>query len=107
MSGEYWVICLEEILGDHGVEATSEQIQAIAEDVQSCAGVQGEYSAPVEHPAQREAEDLRKQLKIERSKVFCTACQGTGRMIERVGSGHSSNSGCWKCNGQGSIGGSV
>ena len=32
MSIEYWVICLEEILGEHGVEATSEQISAMAKD---------------------------------------------------------------------------
>lgn len=104
MSTEYWVICLEEILGDHGVEATSEQIAAMAKDFDSCASVQGEYSAPVEHPAVREADELRKQLKREQSKVFCKTCQGTGRLVERISSSHVSDSSCWKCNGHGSIG---
>lgn len=103
MSREYWKICLEEILGEHGIEATSEQIEAMAGDFESCASVQGEYSAPVENPAVREAEELRTQLKREQSKVFCVTCQGTGRLIENISSSHYSNSDCWKCRGAGKL----
>lgn len=107
MSIEYWVICLEEILGDHGIEASSEQISAIASDIQSCASVQGEYSAPVDHGSESEADKLRAQLKAEQSKVFCMTCQGTGRLIDSISSSHGSNSQCWKCNGHGSIRGAA
>lgn len=107
MNKEYWVICVEEILGDHGVEATSEQIEAIAEDIQSCAGVQGEYSAPADRGGQSEADQLLTQLRAEQSKVFCVTCQGTGRLVESISSSHCSNSQCWKCNGEGSIRGAA
>lgn len=103
MSKEYWVICLEEIFGDHGIEATSEQIEACASDIEGAAGVQSEYSAPVENPLMREADELRAKLKNEQSKVFCVTCQGTGRLIERISSSHYSNSDCWKCRGAGKI----
>lgn len=103
MSIEYWRICLEEILGDHGVDATSEQIEAMAKDFESCASVQSEYSAPVENPAVREADELRKKLKIEQSKVFCMTCKGTGRLIEIISSSHYSDSDCWKCRGTGKV----
>lgn len=101
MEKGYWQICVEEVLGNHGVEATSEQIAAIAEDIQSCAGVQGEYSAPVDRGGASETDKLRAELKAEQSKVFCVTCQGSGRIIESVGTSHSSSSQCWKCNGDG------
>jgi DnaJ-class molecular chaperone len=103
MSIEYWRICLEEILGDHGVEATSEQIEAMAKDFESCASVQGDYSAPVENPAVREAAELSRKLKIEQAKVFCVTCKGTGRLIEIISSSHYSDSDCWKCRGAGKL----
>jgi DnaJ-class molecular chaperone len=103
MNKEYWAICLEEILEDHGVEATSEQIEAMAKDFESCASVQGDYSSPVENPTVREADELRKQLKLEQSKVFCVKCQGAGRIVDRISSSHVSDSSCWKCNGAGKL----
>ena len=107
MSREYWVICLGEILSDHGIEATSEQIEAIASDVDSCSSKQGQHSHTPEHPAVRESAELTRKLKLEQSKVFCVTCQGTGRLIESISSSHSSNSSCWKCGGNGSIRGAA
>lgn len=107
MNKEYWVICVEEILGDHGVDATSEQIAAIAEDIQSCAGVHGEYSAPPDRGSVSEADKLRAQLKAEQAKVFCVTCQGTGRLVQIITPNHYSDSQCWKCNGEGSIRGAA
>ena len=101
MDKSYWVICVEEILGDHGVEATSDQIAAIANDIQSCASVHGEYSSTSDRGGETEADKLKAQLKAEQSKVFCVTCQGTGRLVESISSSHSSNSQCWKCNGAG------
>lgn len=103
MNREYWKICLEEILGEHGVEATSEQIEAMAGDFESCASVQGEYEAPVENPLIRETEILRKALEVEKAKVVCTVCNGRGRLIEQFSSSHCSDSDCWKCRGAGRI----
>lgn len=103
MSIEYWRICVEEILGDHGVEATTEQIEAMAKDFESCANVQGDYSAPIENPAVREAKELGRKLKIEQAKVFCKTCQGTGRLVEQFSSSHYSDSDCWKCRGTGKL----
>lgn len=100
MEKGYWKICVEEILGDHGVDATSEQIAAIAEDIKSCAGVQGDYSAPAERGIS-EADKLRAELKTERAMDFCVKCQGSGRLTGAVGTSHSSNSQYWVCNGAG------
>lgn len=100
MEKGYWQICVEEILGNHGVDATSEQIAAIAEDIKSCAGVQGDYLAPTDRGIS-EAHELRAELKTERSKEFCVKCQGTGQLTETVGTSHSSISQCWICKGAG------
>ena len=49
---------------------------------------------------QMKAEDLERQLRAEREKVHCRACNGRGRIIDDVGY-RSSNSQCFKCNGEG------
>lgn len=48
----------------------------------------------------RTEEDLRKEIRLEREKVTCRPCNGTGS-ITIPGPYHSSTSRCDKCNGMG------
>ena len=42
---DYWKISIEEILSEHGVVVTENQLRLIAEDIKGVAEVQGDYSA--------------------------------------------------------------
>jgi hypothetical protein len=63
-SVEYWRQCIPEILGDHGVCLPHETMDAIAQDVASCAGVECEATGvdAIPNPDRLEIANLRKQL---------------------------------------------
>lgn len=56
----------------------------------------------IPNPQTGEIEKLNRELRRERAKIHCHTCDGRGR-IETPGPYHSSNSQCWKCNGEGRV----
>ena len=100
----YWDICVEESFSAHGIDATAEQIAAVAGDMEVSASMRGEVTgaAYIPHPAVTANALLKQELSIERSKVVCPICFGRGRY--RIdGPVHSYSSDCPKCNGEGYI----
>lgn len=98
---DYWVECIESALEEHGVSANAEQIKRIAADVQISAENQGlAFHVPEYRPFNTEVEELRKQLREEKSKVLCKTCKGSGEEIV-PGFSHYSISQCWRCHGEG------
>ncbi|WP_425318772.1 hypothetical protein [Pseudomonas nitroreducens] len=97
---DYFAEGLAESLEEHGVEATSEQIKAIAKDVALFAESIGQALYVPESPGIREADLLQKELERERAKVVCRVCNGSGNTVSH-GPHHSAHSTCWKCNGEG------
>lgn len=100
----YWEECLAEAFGDAGITATKEQIDTVASWVEGAHenyGMAHGYNC-IPNPLQYENDTLRKKLDLERRKENCPICDGRGRIIT-PGPYHSSNSQCWKCNGEGKI----
>jgi len=56
MGKEYWRIAVEESLAEVGIEATSEQIDAIAEDMRTCQEMEYEASGRSQIPNPLQAE---------------------------------------------------
>ena len=83
---------------------TKEQLQEVAEDLMNAAEMWSEYSgeAYIPNPVEEELGKVKKELKLEKSKVSCPQCAGRGR-IYTPGPYHGSDSECWKCNGEGKI----
>lgn len=54
----------------------------------------------IPNPETDRADKAEKELKIERRKVHCRECSGSGR-IYTPGPYHGSDSQCWKCQGEG------
>jgi hypothetical protein len=100
---EYWIECVSIAADECGATLTKEQIACIADSVQGGHENYGLafYTPPAsESPYAREATELRKELRAEREKITCRACNGTGA-ITTYGGTFQSTSSCWKCNGQG------
>lgn len=57
----------------------------------------------IPNPIEQENKRLEKALQVEKSKVGCQTCQGTGRLESPVGTSHWSNTECYKCNGEGKV----
>lgn len=99
---DYWEECVSIALEDAEVTVTKEQLDIIVGGIE---GGHENYGMAHGHdcipnPLAQENSDLRLELKEEREKVHCEPCNGTGR-ITTYGPSHSSNSQCWKCNGEG------
>ena len=98
---EYWIECVESALEEHGVTASKDQVIAVAADVEVSHDNYGlAFYSPASDPRNSEIEQLREELAIERSKVSCSRCGGSGR-ITTQGPYHSSNSDCMTCDGYG------
>jgi len=97
----YWIEGVSSSLDEHGVDATAEQIAAIAEDMMGGASVQGEYSHQPRGHVESEADRLKRELERERRKVTCRPCGGTGTISAPLGTSHWSHSQCDRCNGTG------
>lgn len=78
----YWNECLAAACEEAGVNATSDQIAVIAGSVEVA------------------NERLKRELREERSKMPCSSCGGSGRIITQ-GPSHSAESECSKCRGEG------
>jgi len=101
---DYWHECIAEAFDDAGISATEKQIAVVAGWVE---GAHENYGTAHGHdvipnPMQLEAERLERELKAEREKIACPVCKGRGRIITQ-GPYHSSDSDCWKCNGEGRV----
>lgn len=101
---DYWKECITEAFEDAGIDATEDQIGTVAFWVE---GAHDNYSMAHGHdyipnPLVSENEDLKRELKKERDKVFCKECNGKGRIFQQ-GPYHSSDSECGKCRGEGRV----
>lgn len=99
---DYWREAVEIALSEAGVVATPEQIKDIGGSMECSAENIGQafYSPPAGEYEESESARLRRELKIEREKVYCKQCNGHGRIITQ-GPYHSSDSQCFKCHGDG------
>jgi len=101
---DYWEECIANALEETGLSATSEQIKSIACDVrighENYGMAHGHDCIP--NPLQEENSKLSRALKIEREKIQCPRCKGSGRIISYGGT-FESNSQCIKCSGEGKI----
>ncbi len=99
---DYWKECIAEALDDVEIKATEKQIAIIASWIE---GAHENYGMAFGHdcipnPLAQENKELMKELKIERDKIHCEKCNGSGS-ITTSGSVRSSISRCWECNGEG------
>ena len=101
---DYWKECIQEAFEDAGIEASEEQIQTVASWVE---GAHDNYGMAHGHhcipnPKDEEIRNLKKELRIERDKVVCPECKGSGRKVDH-GPCHWSESECFKCRGEGKV----
>ena len=94
---KYYQESIKTALDDSGVLYSKNQlgevIESICSSIENYGLAHGQDNIP--NHLQIENEKLKKQLKIEKSAVFCTSCLGTGRIY--------GVSLCFKCNGIGRI----
>lgn len=102
--GEYWRIASEEALCEAGFDATEEQVSTVGLWFQRAAEMHGEYTGQhlIPNPLVEENEKLQKLLKKEMAKVYCPACNGTGRIQYSAGPWAVDTS-CDNCRGEGRI----
>lgn len=104
---DYWEECIAEALCDAGISATDKQIRIVAKWIESAHDNYGLYTGQevadrnYSSAKDNEINNLNKQLDIEKSKITCRECNGTGRIEGPVGTSHWSISSCYKCNGEG------
>ena len=100
---DYWIECVANAAEESGAVLTKEQVNYIA-DAAKCAeenmGMAFGYPESSPYPAQIKA--LESELRKERAKIKCDACDGEGS-ITTHGPCHSAWSKCWKCNGDGRV----
>lgn len=96
----YWQECIESAFDEHGVTASPEQINAIASDIEDAHECYGMAFYQPENPLIGELKEAKQALKTEQEKVYCRACNGTGRIYTQ-GPHHGCDSQCWKCGGYG------
>ena len=102
---DYWKDCINDALSEIGIGASDSQVKELAEWVEGAhenyGMAHGHHCIP--NPLKEENEKLQKALRKEQEKVICTYCNNTGRLVENGPGGRSSNSQCFKCNGEGFI----
>lgn len=100
---DYWKNCVFEILDRVGVSLTEDQTKEIECYIDGCESVEFEATGRdcIPNPQIEENKRLSKALEVERSKVTCRECNGTGTITEPVGTSHWSTSQCDKCKGEG------
>ena len=98
---DYWEEVVAQSLEEQGIEATPEQIVAVATDMQVHHENYGmAFGQPSGNPERDEIKRLENALQNEREKVTCRECKGTG-VITSQGPHHGSWSQCDKCRGTG------
>lgn len=97
---EYWQECLAQSFEEHGVTATTEQLAAIAKDVEGSHQNYGMAFYEPENPMIDELKQAKAALRKERDKVFCRPCAGSGRLRYNAGP-WGIDTQCNKCHGEG------
>lgn len=97
---DYWIEVVSSSLGDHGVSATPEQIEAIARDMEGSSENRYMGGPDTPNPAIAEAKEAQAKYIRERDKVHCRECNGRGRIYSQ-GPHHGYDTECWKCRGHG------
>jgi DnaJ-class molecular chaperone len=104
MSYNYWLECLECSLDSHNIQEalTKEQREAVAKDMEMSHTMHSEAHGyhNIPDPRVKEIATLEKALLVEREKVTCRECAGSGS-ITTHGPCHSATSICRKCSGNG------
>ena len=103
---DYWLECVDAALDAAGVPATSEQVAAIARDVENAHDLYGEVtglsvaSANLAAQQRREESHLQQRLRYEQEvpRVRCNSCKGFGFVRD----GWGRDFGCNDCDGKGS-----
>lgn len=99
---DYWIECLESTFDEHGIEATPEQIAAVATDIEGARENMSMAFPVPESPYPGEIKRLQAEVATERSKVVCPECKGSGSYFH-PGPYHSSSGACFKCHGEGKV----
>ena len=100
---DYWTECIETAAEECGIVLTAKQVEWLAGAAEGChENYSLAFYTPTESPYKREAEDLKRKLAEERSKITCKKCGGSGRDICQ-GPCHSSESDCFYCRGEGRV----
>lgn len=84
----YWKIAVEESLGEHGIKATPEQIEAVANDMMRAHEMEGEATGRcfIANPLDEEVRKLKAALKKTEELSKCPLCYGEGTIwSERLG----------------------
>lgn len=99
---DYWEECVSEALDDVGIEATSVQVEEIAVWIKSAHECYGEAHGHehIPNPLVTENTKLSDELAIEKAKVSCRECKGSGSIGEPFASWWSTST-CPKCRGEG------
>lgn len=102
MSQEYWRETISEALDGLSIPITAKQLDGLAE-VLDCAHRNYSLAYPTpENPLRFEVTTLRKELAVERDRVGCPACNGSGNEILNFGV-RTSVSRCFTCSGSGKV----
>lgn len=102
MSNQYWRICAEGISDEMELSLPSEKLDQLADLVSRAAEMETESCGHqfIPNPDREEIERLQKLVILERSKVTCKECSGTGRYVSNSGPWQVSGN-CHKCHGEG------
>jgi hypothetical protein len=100
----YWKECISEAFDDAGITASEKQIETVVDWVK---GAHENYGMAFGHdcipnPLESENKRLTQELKVEKNKITCPACNGHGSITSN-GPYHSSHSSCFKCRGEGRV----
>lgn len=103
----YWEECISEAFDDAVIEATQEQIQAVANWVEGSHEVYGEANGhdqigPSDIDDKREIQQLKNDLKEEQAKILCEECKGRGVIVSKFVT-FESRSDCYSCKGTGRV----
>lgn len=104
---EYWVIAVESALDEAGLSATDEQISVLAREMESAhemhSEATGEYvfSANLRAAQEDELAKAKRELRRERDKIPCNACDGGTRLVPGMSGTMIRQTDCWKCGGTG------
>jgi Zn finger protein HypA/HybF involved in hydrogenase expression len=99
---DYWKECIADAASECELELTGEQLAHLAECAEGAHDNYGMASYQPESPYPREIKRLEKELEVERSKVVCPDCAGSGRRVSYGGTFMATGP-CSKCHGDGKV----
>lgn len=99
---EYWLIAVECALDESSIASTAEQRIELAKFMENAAEMEWECTgrSSIPNPQTSEIDRLQTALRLEKEKVGCADCRGTGRLNYNSGP-WAVNTQCGRCNGEG------